>query len=179
MCFDKLSTNGKPQIFNDRPFVLRLSKDERRVFPQPAREYVVHWNVFQDLLSVLLVLVSLMGCATMNGTPCRGKERLAVQDFLYFGTQTPSGRVTSEEWAKFLGETITPRFPEGLSAWQASGQWRSASGEMIREPSYVLSLVHSDSAIHDRAVQEIIASYKTRFQQEAVLRVRTTVCKTL
>jgi Protein of unknown function (DUF3574) len=144
-----------------------------------SREHVVHWNLFRDPLSVLLLLGSLMGCATMNGTPCRGEERLAVQDFLYFGTQTPSGRVTSEEWAKFLGETVTPRFPEGLSTWQASGQWRSASGELVHEPSYVLSLVHQDDAVPNKAVQEIITSYKLRFQQEAVLRVRTTVCKTL
>lgn len=74
---------------------------------------------------------------------------------------------------------MTPRFPEGLSTWQASGQWRSASGEVIREPSYVLSLVHPDDPVPNKAVQEIIASYKTRFQQEAVLRVKSYTCMSL
>jgi hypothetical protein len=87
--------------------------------------------------------------------------------------------VTPKEWAQFLSETVTPRFPEGLSTWQASGQWRSASGQIIREPSYVLSLVHPDNPVPNKAVQIIIASYKTRFQQEAVLRVKATVCKAL
>jgi hypothetical protein len=102
-----------------------------------------------------------------------------VQELLYFGTETPSGHVTPEAWAQFLSETVTPRFPEGLSTWQASGQWRSASGKIIREPSYVLSLVHPEDDRPNEAVQEIIASYKTRFQQEAVLRVTSVVCKSL
>ncbi|MBL8529464.1 MAG: DUF3574 domain-containing protein [Burkholderiales bacterium] len=36
---------------------------------------------------------------------------------LYFGTDKPSGRVTPEDWAQFLSETVTPRFPAGLTAW--------------------------------------------------------------
>jgi hypothetical protein len=115
----------------------------------------------------------------MNMTPCKGEGRLAVQELLYFGTETPSGHVTPETWAHFLSEIVTPRFPEGLSVWQASGQWRSASGEVIREPTYVLSLVHPDDAAPSKAVQEIIASYKTHFQQEAVLRVKAYTCMSL
>jgi hypothetical protein len=115
----------------------------------------------------------------MNGLPCGEGGQLAVHELLYFGTETPSGQVTPENWAEFLNETVTPRFPDGLSVWQASGQWRSASGEVIREPSYVLSLLHSAGGDEDRAMQELIAVYKTRFQQEAVLRVRSSACKSL
>ncbi|MBX3301225.1 MAG: DUF3574 domain-containing protein [Nitrospira sp.] len=125
------------------------------------------------------ILVSLVGCGTMTGLPCDDGRQLAVQELLYFGTETPSGHITPEKWAQFLNETVTPRFPNGLSVWQASGQWRSASGEIIREPSYVLSLLHSDDVDEDRAIQELITAYKTRFQQEAVLRVRSSVCKSL
>ncbi|UVT15041.1 MAG: DUF3574 domain-containing protein [Nitrospira sp.] len=131
-----------------------------------------------SVLGSLLLLVSAVGCATRNITPC-GDGQLAVQELLYLGTETPSGHVTPEDWAKFLSDTVTPRFPEGLSTWQAAGQWRSASGEVIREPSYVLSLVHPDDAKLDKAVQEIVASYKARFRQEAVLRVRSHACSSL
>jgi hypothetical protein len=127
----------------------------------------------------VLLLVSLVGCATMNGMSCNGDERLSVQELVYFGTEMPSGHVTLEAWSQFLSEMVTPRFPEGLSSWQVSGQWRSASGEVIREPSYVMSLVHPDDAAPSKAIQEIIASYKTRFQQEAVLRVKSSACKSL
>lgn len=127
------------------------------------------WNV----LGFLGLLLLLAGCGMLNATACKGDGRLAVQELLYFGTETPSGHVSPEAWAQFLGEMVTPRFPEGLSAWQASGQWRSISGEIVREPSCVLSLVHPDDAAPSKAVQEIIASYKTRFKQEAVLRVKS------
>ena len=130
-------------------------------------------------VNALFLLVSLVGCGVMHASQCGGDGRTAVQELLYFGTEMPSGHVTPEEWTQFLSETVTPRFPDGLSSWQASGQWRSASGQIIREPSYVLSLVHSDDVVPNKAVQEIITSYKRRFQQEAVLRVKTTVCQTL
>lgn len=135
--------------------------------------------MLQHSLGALLLVVSLTGCGTTKGVSCEGDERLVVQELLYFGTETPSGHVTPEAWTQFLSEIVTPRFPDGLSAWQASGQWRSASGEVIREPSYVLSLVHQDDAASGKAVQELIASYKTRFHQEAVLRLRASTCMSL
>ena len=135
--------------------------------------------MLQNPLSALLLLVSLASCVTMNVAPCSGDGQLAVQEWLYFGTEKPTGHVTPEDWAQFLGEIVTPRFPSGFSAWQASGQWRSAAGEVMREPSYVLSLVHPDDAVPSQAVQEIIASYKMRFQQEAVLRAKSYTCVSL
>jgi hypothetical protein len=114
----------------------------------------------------------------MHASQCSGDGRTVTQELLYFGTDTPSGHVTSEEWTQFLSETITLHSPEGLSTWQAFGQWRSASGQIIREPSYILNLVHPDDPVPNKAVREIIATYKSRFHQEAVLRVKTTVGKT-
>ena len=141
---------------------------------KPGVQWKTGWSFFGALLWVVL-----SGCETMNGLSCGGGGQRAVQESVYFGTDTPSGSVTSEAWAQFLSETVTPRFPHGLSAWQASGQWRSPSGQIIYEPSYVLSLIHPNNTSQDKAVHEIIASYKTRFRQEAVLRVTTPVCASL
>ncbi len=144
-----------------------------------SRVQVTRKSVLWNFLGLLGLLLPLTGCTTMNSMSCRDEERLAVQELLYFGTETPSGHVTAEAWTQFLSEIVTPRFPNGLSAWQASGQWRSASGQVIREPSYVLSLVHPDDIAPSKAVQEIIMSYKTRFRQEAVLRVKSYTCMSL
>jgi hypothetical protein len=141
-----------------------------------AGKYAIHGSVLRNVLN-MLILGLLVGCGAVNRQACGDDGQLAVQELLYFGTATPSGRVTPDAWTQFIGEIITPHFPEGLSVWQASGQWQSASGEVIREPSYVLSLVHPDDATARKAVLEIIASYKTRFHQEAVLRVKTPACK--
>lgn len=131
------------------------------------------------LRTVVLALASstLVGCA---GAPlCGTGQAAAVQDLIYFGTDTPSGPVSPQAWAEFLSGTVTPRFPEGLTVWQATGQWRSAAGPVIKESSFVLSLVHAGSGASDLAVREVIESYKASFQQEAVLRVRSSACMSL
>jgi len=115
----------------------------------------------------------------MNGLSCGGGGQRAVQEFVYFGTKTPSGSIMAEEWTRFLREVVTPRFAQGLSVWQASGQWKEASGVIVNEQTYVLSLIHPDKAATNQAMQDILASYKTRFQQKAVLRVTASVCASL
>ena len=72
----------------------------------------------------------------MNIIPCGGDERFAVQELLYFGTEV-CPVMSRLKRGRNSREIVTPRFPRG-SVWQASGQWRSASGEVIREP-YVVS----------------------------------------
>jgi hypothetical protein len=95
---------------------------------------------------------------------------------MYFGTAKPAGVVTAEEWSEFLRVAVTPRFPQGLSAWQASGQWKGADGVIVQEASYVLSLVHPDDERSESAVRAIASEYKSRFSQEAVLRLKSHVC---
>jgi Protein of unknown function (DUF3574) len=122
------------------------------------------------------VVAVLGACATTPEPSCPQGQRAAVQELVYFGTDTPTGRVTPDEWTRFLRDTVTPKFPDGLTAWQASGQWRSASGAIVQEPSYVLSLVHPPGSTSEQAIAELIAAYKAQFRQEAVLRVTAHAC---
>ena len=84
--------------------------------------------------------------------------------------------VTSQEWSRFLEVSVTPRFPQGLTVSQASGQWRAADGSIVRESTYVLHLLHASDAQSEASVAAIVAAYKSQFQQEAVLRVRAKAC---
>ncbi|SFU40555.1 Protein of unknown function [Polaromonas sp. YR568] len=127
--------------------------------------------------TLFLTAILLAGCATLSEPRCASNEQRLVSDLLYFGTAKPGGIVSSEEWSEFLRGTVTPKFPEGLSAWQASGQWRSAAtGAIVSEASHVLNLVHPETPAAEAAVQAVVADYKSRFQQEAVLRVKNTAC---
>ncbi|MES2627126.1 MAG: DUF3574 domain-containing protein [Pseudomonadota bacterium] len=127
--------------------------------------------------SALVVMLLLNGCAASRTTACRPGEEFAVQDALYFGTGIPDdGVVTPEDWSMFLTATVTPRFPQGLTVSQASGQWRGEDGSIVQETSYVLELVHPDDVMSEQAVAEIISAYKTQFRQEAVLRVKHESC---
>ena len=103
----------------------------------------------------------------------------AVEESLFFGTGKKDGYVTQEEWTLFLDNTVTPLFPDGLTVTSASGQWKGANGFIIKEPSYVLTLVHFGEKTKVEAIKEIITAYKSKFQQEAVLRVTHSVCISL
>ena len=74
-------------------------------------------------LILLTAWAALAGCASAPFAPCGSGEQPATSDLLYFGTAKPNGVVSAQEWAQFLERTVTPRFPQGLSVWPASGQW--------------------------------------------------------
>ncbi|MCC2642458.1 MAG: hypothetical protein K0S45_2871 [Nitrospira sp.] len=95
---------------------------------------------------------------------------------LYFGTATPHGAVTTDEWTTFLETIIMPDFPDGLTFWAASGRWKLSTGMSERETSYVLQLAHNGNRQNNNAIQRIIRTYKEYFHQEAVLRIRSQVC---
>ena len=126
--------------------------------------------------AVAALSLALTACASPGEPRCGPGEHLAVQDSLYFGTGKPDGIVTTEEWVGFLESTVTPRFPQGLTVSQASGQWRGANGSIVRESTHVLQLMHPNDSGSDGSIAEIVAFYKARFQQEAVLRVRVPAC---
>jgi len=96
-----------------------------------------------------------------------------VEDTLYFGLSTPQGPVTPAQWADFLSKEVTPRFPDGLTAWDAKGQWKDSKGNIGKEPTKVLVLIHPDSDAEDQAIQAVIDVYKKEFHQESVMRVRS------
>jgi hypothetical protein len=79
--------------------------------------------------------------------------------------------VTPADFDAFLDTCITPRFPEGLTRFQADGQWRGAAGYLVKEKSMVVEIIRPDTAPDAEKIEAIIRSYKTRFAQEAVLRV--------
>ena len=112
-------------------------------------------------------------CATSPAPPAVAAGEALVVDTLYFGTAKADGRVTSEEWQQFVDTFVTPRFPTGLTWWKASGQWKGERG-LEREETFVLQLAHPLDAKADGAIEELVAEYKRRFAQEAVLRLRTT-----
>jgi hypothetical protein len=128
------------------------------------------------LLFLSCLAVLLTGCSTVHAPDCASGEQRSVSELLYFGTAKPVGVVSADDWSSFLASTVTPRFPQGLSAWQAAGQWQSADGSLTRENSFVLNLVHPEGEPAETAILAIVAEYKSRFQQEAVLRVKSHAC---
>lgn len=125
---------------------------------------------------MVALVLALGGCASSNEHACAQGEQLLVHEQLSFGTAKPNGIIAPEEWREFLRSTVTPRFPRGFATWESSGQWRGADGSIVREASHVLILDHPNDVANETAVREIISTYKSRFQQEAVFRVKADAC---
>ena len=107
---------------------------------------------------------------------CGPAGRAYVRTSLYFGLARPAGTVDDAEWQEFLREEVTTRFPDGLTVWEADGQWRRADASIARERAKVLLLVHDGQAKASRALTEVVTRYKQRFQQESVLWESARVC---
>ena len=92
-----------------------------------------------------------------------------VQSTLFFGLSRPAGPdVTGDEFERFVESEIAPRFPQGFTLLDGTGRWRQADGAVRREPSRLLIVVHPPGDA-DRLLREIVARYRDRFGQEAVL----------
>lgn len=133
-------------------------------------------------LVVLAPVLALFftACATGTADRCPDGGTRAVGESLYFGTAIPAGGIVStEQWETFVAREVTPRFPKGLTSWRAKGQWLGENGELQHEESYVLYVVHPDTPESETAVRAIIDRYRTEFRQEAVMRVRSSVCVSL
>jgi hypothetical protein len=118
-------------------------------------------SVFGLLALVALTIPGL----SQPALQCSGAQKPWVVAELLFGR----ARVSEARWTRFLATEITPRFPDGLTVLDASGQWRPPGGNRIsRERSMVVMIAMPPSADNDARLQQVIAAYKTRFNQQSV-----------
>ncbi len=93
-----------------------------------------------------------------------------IQVDLYLGRSQPDGDLISDDdFAAFIDTEITPRFPDGLTVWDANGRYQDASGTVIAEPSNVARLVFLDTRANEAALMEVIQAYIAQFEQETVM----------
>ena len=84
------------------------------------------------LPTVIVLLIAgfiLAGCGAYAVSTCpEGTDSFAEYQ-LFFGRSNAGGEVVSDEaWAAFLADTVTPRFPDGLTVVDGAGQWRDSAG---------------------------------------------------
>lgn len=115
--------------------------------------------------------------ATAAPVACAVGDTALERDVVYFGRNRPDGGTVSDaEWQEFLDAVVTPKFPNGFTVIEGTGQWKGRSGAVERERSAVVTFLHTGSAADRGAVAEVAGAYKRRFRQEAVLRERTPAC---
>lgn len=120
----------------------------------------------------LLLCILIAACAPATRS---GSGEPVVTERLYFGRNIGDTLGVSDSlWARFVSEVVSTRFPAGFTFWAAGGGWRDSTGRTMREPSFVIEVVHPVRApAADSAIVAVITEYKRRFHQQSVLRVAT------
>jgi hypothetical protein len=132
----------------------------------------------RDLVAAA-ALLALSACTPpqVATSTCAPPLKPAVEVGLYFGGDAGNGRAVSEaEWASFMAEEVTPRFPNGLSVIDVVGQYREPSGRMVREKTKLFVVVIFDAPAHLTKVQAVIDAYNRRHSQNSVFRTEHAVC---
>jgi hypothetical protein len=129
------------------------------------------------LLALAAGATLLSSCASLGPTTCPAGQNPGRTVQLFFGRDIGDRVGVSEaDFQRFVDEELTPRFPEGLTVLDASGQWRSNAGPIVREPSKVVILALPGRAGGDDRLDAVRAAYKRRFSQEAVMAVTQSAC---
>ena len=117
--------------------------------------------------------------AQLHGDAARPAEAGGwVRSELYFGVGEetgPSAReqtdvISEAQWRAFLDKEVTPRFPDGLTVFDAYGQWLfRGAPEPNRLRTKVLVILHEDSPQRRNDIEAIRLAWKQATKHQSVL----------
>ncbi len=111
--------------------------------------------------------------AALQGDAARPASAQWVRSELYFGVgpvDVADGGIGEIRWRAFLDREVTSRFPDGLTVFEAYGQWRSAGQtEPSRLRSKVLIILHEDTPANRAAIDAVRLAWKTATHDQSVL----------
>lgn len=124
------------------------------------------------------ILALLSGCAPPVVTCLLPAQQTMQMIDLYFGRDI-EGRapLTDAEWANFTRQEITPRFPDGFTVIDATGQWLNPDTHIIGgEASKVVRIAAPYDAGLAARVSAVTGAYRRQFHQRAVGITSAPVC---
>jgi len=121
--------------------------------------------------------------ARLHGDADRPAEASGwVRSELYFGVGAEANETRNQpvigeaQWRHFLDTEVTPRFPDGLTVFDAYGQWLfRGREEPNRLPSKVLVILHQNTARHRNDIEAIRLAWKQVTGHQSVLWASTPV----
>ena len=128
-------------------------------------------------VSLAIIVMTVAACADVDTPVCSDGSDRFVRYELFMGRSSDSVEVVDgAAWEAFLEDTVTPRFPDGLTVLDARGQWRGSEGLVQKERSKILVILAPPDNDSVRLIDEISDEYKRRFSQESVLQAVTDAC---
>jgi hypothetical protein len=118
--------------------------------------------------AILLLALAPASSAGAQLLDCRGGQRPTEVAQLLFGRNIGNRIGVSESaWTRFLDREIVPRFPDGLTVFDATGRYRLAN-RVAREPSKIVEIALPGTPEDMVRLNEIVEAYKSRFKQQSV-----------
>jgi hypothetical protein len=151
-------------------FLLEDTLENELSINEIVREYVQQFNQESVLQAVNEDINVSFGLESdlFNNSP----EPKFIRVDLFFGRSIPGGgEVSLQAFQEFINNVITPRFPEGLTVFDASGQFLNSAGMLVREDTKTVTLLLEDSLENELSINEIVRAYVQQFNQESVLQV--------
>ena len=131
-------------------------------------------------VAVLAACAFILSCSSQaQTTPCPDGTEPYTEYRLFFGRGDADNprAVSDEAWSKFLEDTITREFPDGLTVLDAYGQYTdTATKRLIKEETKLLIILVPPDADSTPGIDRIIEEYKSRFAQQGVLREIKATC---
>jgi hypothetical protein len=136
------------------------------------------------LLSLLLVGALSAGCIVGNSStsttaavdtvavPTSATKQVVTTIYFGLGIGDKGDVIPPAAWEEFVRKDIADALPAGFTIIDATGRWKD-NDSVVREPSRMLIVIHDGSPLMSRKLDQLRATYKSRFKQESVLRVDT------
>jgi len=123
-------------------------------------------------LFVAALLIGQADLADAQALSCTAPQKPMLDIELMVGR----GKANDARWAQFLAREVTPLFPDGLTVYETTGQWRDPATKVIaRERSRVLRIIAPADTAPDK-IAAVAEAYKTQFRQKSVGIVTRQVC---
>ena len=115
-----------------------------------------------------LIIALLLATPARAACPDGMTEQTVVE--LLFGRNIGARTGVSEQaFRRFIDADVTPRFPDGFTVIDMSGQYRDTKRDrIIREPGKLILIALADETAGMTKVRELIDTYKRRFEQQSV-----------
>jgi Asp-tRNA(Asn)/Glu-tRNA(Gln) amidotransferase A subunit family amidase len=122
-------------------------------------------------LALALFALAMPQPALAAPCPLPGQKPMLLVK-MYFGQGSDA-----RAWDRFLADTVTPRFPDGFTVYDARGQWMDPkTHRLTREASKVIEIAAPDTSMVRARVGDIARDYRAKFKQQSVGIVTTAAC---
>ena len=123
-----------------------------------------------------LTALALTSCATSHDGPCVAAGQHPTAELVFGRVSEGAPGVSEAEFAKFLQQEVSRRFPDGLTIVDAQGRWTPPAGGAIRGPSKTVMIVLRGGADDREKLDAVRAAYSQRFHQPSALLLADQSC---